>query len=556
MEVTLVVPSAKLVPEELRQIGKLPGIIYPINQKIVFDYLYNKYKNIVSTMDILCKEGADKVRQGLARYSDERIRIRELPRPGDLGYTVYFGLMQAKTPVILNFADTIVMDEMPKPSWDAFYYSEDYLSETWTYFEEEAGVITKVYDKIPVHSKRRKKLFVGLFVFQDVSDMIRCLEEAFAKENRQMSTFYEALCLYSRRHPMKAIPARDWFDIGHADTYQNSRLEVRAREFNHISVDKDRGILKKTSDDKEKFLGEIQWYLKLPADVEYVRPRIFSYSTAYEKPYISMEYYAYHTVHELFLYGDLNYHQWEEIFLRIRFVCRDFKRYQVQDAKIREALEDVYLTKTLQRLGRMKKEKEFRPFFERPIAVNGVVYKSLEDISEILKIHIPRMLYDVESFPIVHGDLCFANIMVDDNFSFIKLIDPRGKFGAFDIYGDFRYELAKLFHSVDGKYDFIIKDLFYVDQKMTGEGYIDLRYTIFERKQDFDLYKIFTEIFQEEIGEDLEKIELLEALLFLSMIPLHRENRKHQIAMLCTGLEILDRVIDIRSGQNRSEENA
>ena len=49
--------------------------------------------------------------------------------------------------------------------------------------------------------------------------------------------------------------------------------------------------------------------------------------------------------------------------------------------------------------------------------------------------------------------------MVDDNFSFIKVIDPRGKFGTYDIYGDFRYELAKLFHSVDGKYDFIIKDL-------------------------------------------------------------------------------------------------
>ena len=78
------------------------------------------------------------------------------------------------------------------------------------------------------------------------------------------------------------------------------------------------------------------------------------------------------------------------------------------------------------------------------------------------------MLYEVDTFNIIHGDLCFANIMVDTNLSFIKVIDPRGKFGTYDIYGDFRYELAKLFHSVDGKYDFIIKDLFDVNFDYKG----------------------------------------------------------------------------------------
>lgn len=50
--------------------------------------------------------------------------------------------------------------------------------------------------------------------------------------------------------------------------------------------------------------------------------------------------------------------------------------------------------------------------------------------------------------------------MVDNNFSFIKVIDPKEKFGMYDIYGDARYKFAKLFHSIGGKYDFIIKDLF------------------------------------------------------------------------------------------------
>ena len=51
--------------------------------------------------------------------------------------------------------------------------------------------------------------------------------------------------------------------------------------------------------------------------------------------------------------------------------------------------------------------------------------------------------------------------------------------------------------------------------------------------------------FKDEIGTDLAKIELIEALLFLSMIPLHKESYEHQLVMLGTGLDILNRVIDI-----------
>ena len=197
----------------------------------------------------------------------------------------------------------------------------------------------------------------------------------------------------------------------------------------------------------------------------------------------------------------------------------------------------------------MKKENIFSTFFEEPIEVNGEKYLPLNDISAVLEKVIPKMLYEVDTFNIIHGDLCFANIMVDTNFSFIKVIDPRGKFGTYDIYGDFRYELAKLFHSVDGKYDFIIKDLFDVnfDYKRAR-----IDYCIQDQKRDFDLYKVFIDTFKAEIGNSLKQIEMIEALLFLSMIPLHSESIKHQMVMLGTGIEILNRVVNIQvEGENK-----
>ena len=214
------------------------------------------------------------------------------------------------------------------------------------------------------------------------------------------------------------------------------------------------------------------------------------------------------------------------------------------------SLEDVYLTKTLQRFGILKSDGRFRSFFDRPITVNGNKYKSLDDITERLREIIPEYLYNVDEFSIIHGDLCFSNILVDSNLSFIKVVDPRGKFGAFDIYGDPKYELGKLFHSVDGKYDYIIKDLFEVIYEPKNA---EITYTISERKMDFNLYEVFIEAFKNEIGNDLKKIELIEALLFLSMIPLHNENFNHQMVMLGVGLDILNRVVDITENTEDGE---
>ena len=48
------------------------------------------------------------------------------------------------------------------------------------------------------------------------------------------------------------------------------------------------------------------------------------------------------------------------------------------------------------------------------------------------------------------------------------------------------------------------------------------------------------------IKDELKNIEIIESLLFLSMIPLHSENSNHQFAMLATGLMIMSRWINIK----------
>ena len=57
----VIIPSAKIVNEDLQKIGKLPPVIYPLNNGIVFDSLYDQYKNEVESIDVVCYEKADKI---------------------------------------------------------------------------------------------------------------------------------------------------------------------------------------------------------------------------------------------------------------------------------------------------------------------------------------------------------------------------------------------------------------------------------------------------------------------------------------------------------------
>lgn len=285
----LIIPAAKFVPDSLQQVGKLPAIIYPINQTIVFDILYEHYRDITSEIDVLCYEGKEDVHKRLSSYDGNNIQIIDIKELRDLGHTVYQALSYQDDTVIINYADTIVLDNIFEREEDCFYYSIDYLSEIWTFFDEEKGRISNILDKPRSSNIEQKKLFVGVFQFKNGGYLKECLDAAFKLKNPEINTFYLALMYYCQKFPLKAIKTENWYDIGHAENYYNSKLEVEARTFNHISIDAERGILRKTSEEKEKFIGEVQWYLKLPTDLEYVRPRIYSSSMSFDNPYVEME---------------------------------------------------------------------------------------------------------------------------------------------------------------------------------------------------------------------------------------------------------------------------
>lgn len=545
----LLIPSALLVPPDMRnKFGELPTALFPLGNKTMIERLYDKYKDIVDIIYIVVKRKQLLIND----YINSKklpIRIIELDELRDLGYTIQYGIefIIRQEPsvdyVYVNFADSLLDEPIPVDNNDFIYYVTGMSTDEWTYFREKQGKIEIILDKCLVGGGDTSlgdvsNIFVGVFGFTNPHYFLELLKQ-YSNVQSDMDTFYQAIFTYSQEYPFTILHSQNWFDVGHSDNYSKATTSVAARSFNSIEIDEQRGILKKRSENKEKLVNEIRWYLRIPNKLQYLLPRVYDYSLDLTDPYVSMEYYGYHTLHESLVFGDLPLVKWQAIFQKLLFAINDMGKFTVTGERIQfeSALRDIYLQKTFDRLDMMRNEPDFHSFFENTITINGKEYRSLNEYLKMLPQLIEKLVVYTFTgqFNIIHGDLCFANILIEDTYDFIRVIDPRGKFGTFDIYGDARYELAKLMHTLEGKYDFIIEDMFDID--VIGNT---IEYHV--HKQIDNITNVFLDVFRESI-DNIQAVRLIEATLFLSMIPLHSDYKQRQFAMLATGVMLLEQVI-------------
>ena len=295
----------------------------------------------------------------------------------------------------------------------------------------------------------------------------------------------------------------------------------------------------KTSTNINKFIDEISWYINMPRTLQYMLPRIYSYSCNITKPYISMELYGYGTLHDLLIHKTMTVNEWKKIFSQLRIIIDDMSNFTTYDAEeIKSSLTEMYINKTIERLNKLRNDEKLKVYFDCAMIVNGETLDPIDTIIKRIKTDVKKSLVDNFNsfFTIIHGDLCFPNILIEEKFNFLRLIDPRGSFGSFKLFGDKRYELAKILHSIDGCYDYIIEDLFNIEYSNKGIKYELYNNSAFLKK----LFKTEFNLSDTEYRE----IRLIESLLFLSMIPLHSDVPERQLAMLITGLKLFKETID------------
>lgn len=301
---------------------------------------------------------------------------------------------------------------------------------------------------------------------------------------------------------------------------------IKPRAFNTITVQD--GSIIKTSTDSKALYNECNWYSSIPSSLHTFIPHILDCNGTS----IRMDYVNGKTLHESFVSGEYGIGKWDEILAQIQSFSEAMREYQIQ-GDFYKSLKEMYYNKTKNRLELLREHPCFSRFFKESPIINGIEYPSIPELLDNLESEV-RVLYQCDTFNIIHGDLHFGNIILNDRDE-IKAIDPRGNFGEYTIYGDGRYDLAKLYHSIEGGYDYIIDDMYHLEAE---DNCID--YTIEPSEYGFDLLSRVRNVMA--IKEEKE-IRLIESLLFLSMVPLHFEDASHQTVMFARGLELYKRVV-------------
>jgi hypothetical protein len=189
----------------------------------------------------------------------------------------------------------------------------------------------------------------------------------------------------------------------------------------------------------------------------------------------------------------------------------------------------VYLEKTLSRVNDVC--KLIPNFSKESITVNGLKCRNVfaDRYSDVL----PEITVSLqpECFRPIHGDPTFSNTIVDRNLR-VWFIDPRGYFLKKGIYGDPRYDFAKLYYSAIGGYDFFNRRKFklHVDE-LTVEVLMET-----------PLFRSIAEdLFNEEFGSDMPKIKALHGLIWLSLCGYVKDDVDSVIAAYYMGLYWIER---------------
>ena len=471
------------------------------------------------------------------RYPEVEQIVLEEGEDQEISPLALLGVCDDDLPTQIILSDTLINEDFPTEG-DVFLSSPRVrVSKNWCLVsKDEKNHIRKIYNKETDVPLEGKEALVGYYRISDTRLLKRIAMEQYSRGN---CDFIRILALYNLERPILIKSTAQWYDFSNINGMVQARLELfSAREFNNLKVDAVRGTITKISARKQKLLDEANWYRSLPPDLEVFVPRVFRVEEGEETVSVEMEMYGYTNLAESFLYGSGNYEDWYRIIEALMKVHHRLEQYTKPSDP--DELEGIYVTKTHRRMEEIAQRvpNVYEMMKEDAITINGRSYRNISLLRQRMEEGINKLLsYDKRT--IVHGDYCFSNILFDPMHYIFKLIDPRGRFkDTQTIYGDPRYDIAKLRHSAVGLYDFIVGGFFKLEQL----GKEEYEFHVSSPHLSDALQGAFDEIIR-SFGYNLSDIKLIEALIFLTIIPLHCDDERRQQAFYLTAIQKLNDVL-------------
>lgn len=367
-------------------------------------------------------------------------------------------------------------------------------------------------------------VLAGYFTFSNGGNLAHCL--TLAKND-----FVEGLDLYSRKYGLAERDCPDWLDFGHVPLYYRSKAKLTTeRAFNNLKATP--AWIDKTSVDQEKIDAEANWFENLPPELSIYTPRYLGRQVAPDgQSGYRLEYLYLSTLSELAVFGDLPAISWQPIFSRLDELMTLMRAKRAPQSHP-PVTRKTYLDKTLSRLSDFASSETLN--MSTPFRFGGKPLPSLNQIADTVCAAITDAV--PSEMTLMHGDLCYSNLFFDLRSHQLRIIDPRGRSfnGVVSLYGDCRYDLAKLSHSVIGRYDTIIAGRYNLRRNSNYD--IDL---VLPQQNNLDEVEVlFRDMTFAGLSPNDPSVAAIMVSLFLSMLPLHYDDKDRQYALLANALRL------------------
>ncbi|MFA0013654.1 capsular biosynthesis protein [Vibrio lentus] len=515
------------IGQELRsEFGKIPPTFLPLGNKRLFQHQLNLipegqsiYMSVPETYNI---SEIDK-----NRLDEHNVKVVEIPDDLSLGQSLVVSLNLISKPLEdslhILFGDTL-LKTLPEGD-DVIATSKINDSYDWSavsdnsidWLSESKGYIDDLQNNI----------VCGYFKFSQPRILIRSIIKA-------KWFFLEGLNRYHNDIGITSVHVNNWLDFGHVNTYYHSKAEFTTqRSFNNLVINSK--WIEKSSFKNKKIKAEANWFSSIPAMMQRFVPQFLGEKYLENGHYsYKLEYLHNTALNELFVFSEVPDLIWNKIINHCLDFIDECFTYEAPLDKVSTNIDQLFGEKTNERLNEFEKIKNIG---KKDIwSFNNTSTISIDDILELSNKWLPTTS---QASSLMHGDFCFSNILYDFRTDRVKTIDPRGLTpdGEITIYGDVRYDLAKLSHSILGMYDWIISGYYSVNIDYNKKS---IELNIDGESKHKETQALFIELVEIRYGLTALNLYAMQLQLFLSMLPLHVDDKNRQDALFANAFRLYE----------------
>lgn len=464
-----------------------------VGKKPAISYIVESYDNDIEIVVTLGHYGSHVKEYLIMNYPLKKFEFIEIDKYEGPGSSLGYSLLQAENsvqcPFIFHASDTIVFDEINKPdsNWLGYTIKED----SSQYRTLDLNGRLKINEKGDLTSN---SVYIGLAGIKDYDIFWKNLRKRY-HENENDQTLSDCHAInHMFDLEWNFFNFKNWLDIGNVSALKDARNKIKDKF--HILDKKDESIfifddsvvkffhnevLCKNRVERTKFLGDL------------VPKIIDSSSNFYKYEYVDGDLFS-SVVNEKSFEKFL---EWSFENLWIKLDNKD---------SFKEICDDFYFKKTINRI------KEFLNNNNLEDSTNYINGYEIPPVLDMIN-SIDKDLLCVSQSYRFHGDYILDNIIVDvDRF---KMIDWRQDFGGDLENGDIYYDLSKLNHNLLFNHEIVNNGNFSIEIK-DNKIKCDIL-----RSDNLTNCRSILHSFIKNNNFDLTKVELLTAIIWLNMSPLH-----------------------------------